>query len=119
MDILAQQEGVKLDQLYGHGGLFKTKGVGQKIMADALNVPVTVMETAGEGGPWGMALLVSYMLHAQEGESLADYLSGKVFAGERGETLAPEQEGSAGFEKFMEDYRAGLAVEQAAVEALK
>ena len=119
MDILARQEGVKLDQLYGHGGLFKTKGVGQKIMADALNVPVTVMETAGEGGPWGMALLVSYMLHAQEGESLADYLSGKVFAGEQGETLAPEQEGSTGFEKFMEDYRAGLAVEQAAVEALK
>jgi len=70
MDILFKREGVKLDLLFGHGGLFKTKGVGQSVMAAAVNVPVSVMDTAGEGGAWGIALLASYMVHKEAGETL-------------------------------------------------
>lgn len=119
MDILLKQEDVKLEQIYGHGGLFKTKGVGQKIMADAMNVPVTVMETAGEGGAWGIALLAAYMKNKEEGETLAEYLNEHVFAGEKGETLAPGETDVLGFERFTARYKAGLPIEQAAVEALK
>lgn len=119
MDILLKQEDVKLEQIYGHGGLFKTKGVGQKIMADAMNVPVTVMETAGEGGAWGIALLAAYMKNKEEGETLAEYLNEHVFAGEKGETLAPGEADVLGFERFTARYKAGLPIEQAAVEALK
>ena len=79
--------------MLGHGGLFKTKGVGQKILAAAINAPVSVMETAGEGGPWGMALLASYMIHKEEKESLQDYLSGKVFAGSTGTSMDPDAKG--------------------------
>ncbi len=82
LDILFEQEKVKIDQILGHGGFFKTKEVGQKIMAAAMNVPVSVMETAGEGGAWGIALLASYMLRKAPNEPLEDYLSDKVFAGE-------------------------------------
>jgi sugar (pentulose or hexulose) kinase len=91
MDILFEQEQVKIDQILGHGGFFKTKEVGQKIMAAAMNVPVSVMETAGEGGAWGIALLAAYMLHKAENEPLEAYLSNKVFAGENGTTIAPDQ----------------------------
>ena len=77
MDIMLKEEHVKLDRILGHGGLFKTKEVGQKILAGAIDTPVSVMETAGEGGAWGIALLASYMVHHENGESLADFLSEK------------------------------------------
>lgn len=119
MDILLKQEGVKLDEILGHGGLFKTKGVGQSIMAAALNVPVSVMETAGEGGAWGIALLASYMINKSEGQTLEQYLNDKVFAGKDGVTLAPDPKDVEGFEVFMQRYIKGLAIERAAVEHLK
>jgi sugar (pentulose or hexulose) kinase len=119
MDILFEQEKVKLDQLLGHGGFFKTESVGQKLMAAAMNVPVSVMETAGEGGAWGIALLASYMLHKEENERLEDYLSGKVFDGEEGSTISPDQKDVEGFAAFMERYKNGLSIERAAVEGLR
>lgn len=119
MDILFEQEKVKIDQLLGHGGFFKTKEVGQKIMAAAMNVPVSVMETAGEGGAWGIALLASYMLHKSTNQHLEAYLSDTVFAGENGTTIAPEQADVAGFMAFMERYKKGLGIERAAVDGLR
>lgn len=119
LDILFKQEQVKIDQILGHGGFFKTKEVGQKIMAAAMNVPVSVMETAGEGGAWGIALLASYMLNKTENESLETYLSNKVFAGKNGTTIAPDQKDVDGFATFMERYKRGLIIERAAVEALR
>lgn len=119
MDILLKKEGVKLDKIYGHGGLFKTKGVGQKIMAGAIDVPVSVMETAGEGGAWGIALLASYMIQKAEGESLDHYLNEKVFAGETGEEMQPDKEDVDGFDVFIERYKEGFAIELAAVDHLK
>ena len=114
LDILLKQEGVKLDEILGHGGLFKTKGVGQKIMAAAINVPVSVMETAGEGGAWGIALLASYMINKSENETLEAFLSQKIFAGKMGITIAPDAKDVAGFEEFMKRYVKGLAIERAA-----
>jgi sugar (pentulose or hexulose) kinase len=119
MDILMKQEAVQLDKMLGHGGLFKTKGVGQRIMAAAINTPVYVMETAGEGGAWGIAVLASYMKNKQVGETLAEYLSGKVFQGEEGSCEQPDAADVAGFETFMERYNAGLLIERAAVDALR
>lgn len=101
LDILIKQEGVKVDLLYAHGGLFKTKGVGQSLMAAATNTPVAVMETAGEGGAWGIAVLASYMLNKASDESLEDYLANNVFAGQKGETINPDAEDAAGFDKFL------------------
>ena len=118
MDILAQ-EGVVIDSLTGHGGLFKTPQVGQKYMAAACNAPVTCMETAGEGGPYGMALLSAYLLNKSEGESLEDYLNSRVFAGVSGTTLAPDQAEAEGFNAYMKQYMALLNVERAAVEHLQ
>ncbi|WP_027087561.1 xylulokinase [Cohnella panacarvi] len=118
MDILLKQEKVKLDEILGHGGLFKTAGVGQKIMAAALNVPVSVMDTAGEGGAWGIALLASYMMNRSEGETLEAYLGDNVFAGKAGSRVAPDAVDVEGFEAFMERYTKGLAIERAAVEHL-
>ncbi|MFC0214621.1 xylulokinase [Paenibacillus chartarius] len=115
MDILLKQEAVKLDEILGHGGFFKTEGVGQRIMAAALNVPVSVMETAGEGGAWGIALLASYMINKAENETLEDYLNRNVFAEKAGKTVPPEPKDVAGFEAFMERYTKGLAIEKAAV----
>ncbi|MBK7450673.1 MAG: FGGY-family carbohydrate kinase [Anaerolineales bacterium] len=115
MDILSQ-ENVKLDQLLGHGGFFKTEGVGQKIMAAAMNTPVSVMETAGEGGAWGMALLAAYVLNKTGNETLEDYLNKKVFANEKSSTIAPDKKDVDGFNTFMERYKAGLGIERAAVE---
>ncbi|MCD7867256.1 MAG: FGGY-family carbohydrate kinase [Clostridiales bacterium] len=117
LSILIDQENVQVDQLLGHGGLFKTKGVGQQILADAVNCPVSVMETAGEGGAWGAALLASYRIHKEEGESLEDFLNEKVFKGNEGSTLEPTEEGVKGFNQFMERYTAGLGIERAAVES--
>lgn len=118
LDILLKKEDVQIDKILGHGGLFKTKGVGQKIMAAAMNSPVSVMETAGEGGAWGIALLASYMLNKAEGERLDTYLSDKVFAGESGVSMAPDAKDVAGFEKFIERYKKGLPIERAAVDFL-
>lgn len=117
LDILLKEEGVKVDEMIGHGGLFKTKGVGQSIMAAAVNSPVTVMETAGEGGAWGIALLASYMAGGAR-ESLAEFLNKEVFAGQKGSTLAPDAADVAGFDEFMKLYSAGLSIEKAAVESM-
>jgi sugar (pentulose or hexulose) kinase len=119
LDILFEQEKVKIDQILGHGGFFKTKEVGQRMMAAAMNVPVSVMETAGEGGAWGIALLASYMRNKAQNESLEAYLSDKVFAGENGTTIAPEPVDVEGFAMFMERYKTGLVIERAAVDGLR
>ena len=119
MDILFKEENVQADKILGHGGLFKTKGVGQKIMAAALNTPVSVMETAGEGGAWGIALLASYMVNKEEGETLDDYLDKKVFAGNAGSCMEPDAEDVEGFESFIERYKAGLPIERAAINTMK
>ena len=119
MDILFKQEGVTLDNIMGHGGLFKTKGVGQKIMAAAASVPVSVMETAGEGGAWGIALLADYMKQKQNNQTLEQYLNDEVFCGGEAVTIAPSQEDSEGFDRFIALYQKGLAIEKAAVEAMK
>ena len=118
-DILFNEEGVSVDRITGHGGFFKTPGVGQRIMAAALNVPVTCMETAGEGGPWGMALLAAYMKTKSDGESLGDFLENRVFKGESGGTLSPDIADVNGFNDFMRSYNAGIAAERAAVDGLK
>ncbi|MDR1537705.1 MAG: FGGY-family carbohydrate kinase [Clostridiales bacterium] len=118
MDILTDNEHVRLDQLLGHGGFFKTKGVGQRFMACALNVPVTVMESAAEGGAWGIALLAAYMSQKGEGETLEDFLSRKVFGDDAGSQVAPDEKDLAGFSAFMERYKKGFAIERAAVENL-
>lgn len=114
MDILLKEENVAIDTIMGHGGLFKTKGVGQKLLAAAIDTPVSVMKTAGEGGPWGMALLASYMLHKEEGESLGDFLGNRVFHGDTGESMSPDAEDVKGFETFIERYKAGIEIEKAA-----
>lgn len=119
MDILFKKENVKVSRLMGHGGLFKTKGVGQSILAAAANAPVTVMDTAGEGGAWGIAVLANYMVRKGQEESLADYLNNKVFAGESGITLEPNPKDVEGFDAFIERYKAGLPMERAAVESMK
>lgn len=115
-DILLKEEGVKLDQIYGHGGLFKTKGVGQKLMAAALDTPVAVMETAGEGGAWGIAVLAAYMKDRKEGQSLAAYLEEKVFAEQESAVEQPEADDVSGFDEYVRRYREGLAVEQTACD---
>jgi sugar (pentulose or hexulose) kinase len=119
MDILIGKEGARLDRLLGHGGLFKTKEVGQRFMAAALGTPVSVMEGAGEGGAWGIALLAAYMLRREKGESMGAYLANKVFAGSKGLRIDPRPEDTLSFQKFMERYTAGLKIESAAVEYLK
>lgn len=116
MDILLKKEHIKLDKMLGHGGLFKTKGVGQRILAGAIDTPVYVMETAGEGGAWGIALLADYMVNKADGESLTDYLDNKVFHDAVGSGMDPVPEDVDGYEKFMENYRKGLAIERAAVD---
>ena len=118
-DILLKNEDVKIDKIYGHGGLFKTKGVGQGILAAALNSPVSVMETAGEGGAWGIALLASYMVNKKDGETLDQFLADQVFAGSEGLEMQPKAEDVAGFDAFIERYKEGLPIEKAAVESLK
>ncbi|GAP13563.1 sugar (pentulose and hexulose) kinase [Longilinea arvoryzae] len=119
MDILFIDEQVRIGQLLGHGGFFKTKSVGQRIMAAALNVPVSVMETAGEGGAWGIALLAAYMLNKGSGESLESYLSKRVFTGAPGSTIYPDQEDVRGFAVFMGRYKEGLIIEKTAVQSMK
>lgn len=117
MNIL-QQEKVKIDKLLGHGGLFKTKGVGQSIMADALNTPVWVMTTAGEGGAWGIALLAAY-LSSSDKLSLPEFLDKEVFKDAQGSKIDPNEKGVEGFNKFLERYVLCLGIERQAVECLK
>ena len=117
MDILAEEK-VAIDSLTGHGGLFKTPVVGQKFMAAACNAPVTCMETAGEGGPYGMALLAAYMANKVEGEHLEDYLNAHVFVDTKGTTLVPDPADVEGFNKYIQSYTTLLDVERKAVEAL-
>ena len=118
LDILTRSEQVGIDKLYGHGGFFKTPEVGQRMLSAAVGAPVSVMETAGEGGPYGMALLGAYMLWKDEGETLADYLDNKVFAGARSATLMAEEREIAGFNAFLDRYKKALAVEKKAIEVL-
>jgi len=115
-DIMLKEEGVKLDRITGHGGIFKTERVGQSILAAAINAPVTVMKTAGEGGAWGMAILANYLVSKEKGETLEAYLDEKVFKGQEGVTLAPNPEDVAGFDEFTKRYVNGLPVVRAAVE---
>jgi len=119
MDLLTETEGVKIDRLCAHGGFFKTPEVGQRLLSAAVGAPVTVMETAGEGGPYGMALLAAYMLRREKGESLADYLDKRVFAGARAVTLTAEAAEREGFAAFLERYKRALPLERTAVEALR
>ena len=114
MDMLAREEQVESDKLLGHGGYFKTAGVGQQFLADALNVPISTMETAGEGGPWGMALLAAYMCRKEDNQSLEDYLENQVFASAKSVTVQPDPEGVAGFARYIERYQACLDAEKAA-----
>ncbi len=119
MDILVKEEKVQIDKMLGHGGFFLTKGVGQRVMAAAMQTPVFVMETAGEGGAWGIALLAAYMIGNAEGQTLPDYLNTVIFHGEEGSVMQPDAADVEGFEAFMKDYKAGLAIECAAVEQLR
>ena len=116
LDILFKEEHVTLDKLMGHGGFFKTKGVGQRIMAAAADVPVSVMETAGEGGAWGIAVLAAYRKDKKPGQSLSDYLNEQVFADAKAETMDPDAKDVEGFNAFMTSYINGLAAERGAVE---
>ena len=118
LDILTQTEQVEIDKLYGHGGFFKTPEVGQRMRSAAVGTPVSVMETAGEGGPYGMALLAAYMLWRDEGESLPDYLDGKVFADAKSTTLMADASDAAGFNIFLTRYKKALPMERAAVETM-
>ena len=119
MDIMTKDEGVAVDSLVGHGGIFTTPKVAQKILAAAFNTPIKVMSTAAEGGAWGMAVLADYLWHTNEDKSnLADYLDGRVFAGASSTTESPDSDDVAGFEEFFERFRKGLPIEQAAINAV-
>lgn len=119
MDILTKEEHVAIDKVLAHGGLFKTPVVGQKIVAAALNVPVSVMATAGEGGAWGMAILASYMINNDQQESLEDFLDHKVFKDVQAQEMVPIGLDVKGFEVFIDRYKKGLAIERAAVDHLE
>ena len=118
-DILLKEEKVKVDSLMGHGGLFKTPVVGQQILAAAMGAPVTVMDTASEGGAWGIAILACFMQEKGANETLPEYLNNKIFAGQTGTTIAPKAEDVEGFDKFVKKYLSTLPAQKAAVEGLK
>lgn len=119
LDILMKEEQVSVDFIMGHGGLFKTPVVGQKMMAAAINTPVTVMDTASEGGAWGIAVLAAYMQEREAGETLASYLEKRIFKGQTGSRIEPDAADVEGFDKFIKDYKACLSSERAAVEGLR
>lgn len=119
MNILTEKEQVRLEQLLGHGGLFKTRGVGQQLMAAALKTPVVVMESAGEGGAWGIALLAAYCAQKEEDEVLGDYLANHVFANHNGTRAEPDERDVKGFDAFMERFTEGLEIERAAVDHMR
>jgi sugar (pentulose or hexulose) kinase len=116
MDVLQRDEGVPLDRMFGHGGLFRTKGVAQGFLAAAIDAPVSVGDTAAEGGAWGIATLAAFAADRAEGQSLVDYLNERVFAEARLETMEPVAADVAGFESFIQRYVAALPVERAAVD---
>jgi len=122
LDILLRDEGVKVDKLFGHGGFFKTKEVGQRIMSAATGGPITVMETAGEGGAWGMAVLALYLVKTGGdvlgSESLADFLNGTIFGGEEGTTITASEEEIKGFDEFMKSFTSAYSLEKAAIDTL-
>ena len=117
MEIL-YHEGVQIDRLTGHGGLFKTEYVGQKYLADAMGIPVSVMATAGEGGPHGMAILAAYCIWGSKGETLDEYLEQRVFTGVKITTVHPDESGVEGFNEFLKRYVSGLTAEKVAVESI-
>lgn len=117
MDILLKEEHVAVDSLMGHGGFFKTPVVGQRVMAAGMNAPITVMDTASEGGAWGIAILAAFMKEKKDGETLSSYLNDKIFAGQTGTTWNPDPEDVKGFEAFLEEYKKLLPAEKAAVAA--
>lgn len=112
-DILLKEEHVQVDRITGHGGYFKTAGVGQRMLAAALDSPISVMDTAGEGGAWGIALLAAYRIRSN-GQTLSDYLDSVVFAGNTGTCIVPTAEDVEGFERYMENYKRCLPAEQVA-----
>lgn len=118
LDILMKDEGVKIERLMGHGGFFKTKGVGQSYLAAAVGAPVTVMDTASEGGAWGIALLAAYLADQKEGEKLEDYLDNRIFSGLAGSTIQPDPADVEGFETFIERYKKGLEIEKCAIDVM-
>lgn len=115
LDILFKKENVKIDRVFGHGGFFKNKNVAQKIMAAAIDTPVTVLDTAGEGGAWGIALLAAYMTDGN-GTTLEKFLSDKIFSGKIEKTVLPKREDVIGFEKFLDRYKKCLPIEKSAIE---
>lgn len=117
MDLLLKEEQVTVDKLYGHGGFFKTKEAGQRIAAAAMNAPVSVMETAGEGGAWGIALLAAYLTEKENG-SLGEFLNKRIFSGKEGSERKPDEKDVEGFEQFMKRYRRGFEAERAAIRAM-
>ena len=119
LDILTGEEQVQVDKLYGHGGFFKTPEVGQRMLSAAIGAPVSCMETAGEGGPYGMALLAAYMLRKEDRETLADYLDSRVFAGAASTTLMAEKTDIDGFNRFLTRYKKAFQAEKDAVEGLR
>lgn len=118
MDILLRDEGVQLDHLMGHGGLFKTEGVAQRYLSASVNAPVTVLSTASEGGAWGIALLAAYMLEGKKYGKLEDYLDSRVFTTMQGSTVRATPEDVAGYETFTQRYAKCLSVEKSAIQAM-
>jgi sugar (pentulose or hexulose) kinase len=118
MDVLQKDEGVRLDRMFAHGGLFKTRGVAQRFLAAAIDAPVSVGDVAAEGGAWGIAVLAAFLRDREPGQELADYLGDRVFAGVDLTTETPAEDDVAGFEEFIRRYVAALPVERAAVEHL-
>ena len=116
MDVMTKDEHVQVDSLVGHGGIFTTPKVAQKILAAAFDTPIKVMATAAEGGAWGMAVLGDYLWHADE--DLADYLDNRVFADAESVTETPDEKDVEGFEDFFARFRAGLPIEHAAIAAI-
>lgn len=119
MDTLILEEGVSIKQIVGHGGFFKTAHVGQQMMADALNSSISVTQSAGEGGPWGMALLASYLINKEAEENLEDFLSDKVFSQQQSHAVKPQKEGQAAFKDFLLRYKKLLKVEKSAVSHMQ
>jgi len=118
LDLLIKEENVPIDRLYGHGGYFKTPEVGQRFLSAAVAAPVSVMETAGEGGPYGMALLSAYMLWKRSGETLESFLEKRVFADAKSVSLMADERDIEGFERFIAQYKKSLPVEQAAIKTM-
>lgn len=119
LDHLLTQEGVKITHVLGHGGFFKTERIGQRIMAAAINAPVAVMETAGECGAWGIALLAAFQDQKKFSETLVDFLENRVFSGETKKTVFPNPSDVEGFNSFMKRFKLGLPIQRAAVDQIK